>query len=281
MGDLPRITIVMPSLNQSRYIEESIQSILDQNYPNLEFLILDGGSTDGSQVIIKRYSNHLAYWHSRHDAGQTDALIQGFYRATGELMGWLNSDDILLPGALFHITQAYKSHPKGCLFAGDILLIDENSKIIRCLHTPRTTALFARYGYFAMAQPGSFFTRKAYEDVGGLHIEFNSIMDADLYFRMLNNHAQYVKINTWVSGFRLHPLSKTVLHNSKSKTEYELARQEYLPWIKPSRVGRYLYVCVQAANGNYARMLIESLSAHGTHWRKWCGKNHVVTRGEW
>lgn len=107
MNDWPCITIIMPSLNQSRYIEESIQSILDQNYPELELLILDGGSTDGSQEIIRRYSDHLAYWHSRPDKGQTDALIQVFSRATGELMGWLNSDDILLPEALFQIIQAY------------------------------------------------------------------------------------------------------------------------------------------------------------------------------
>jgi glycosyltransferase involved in cell wall biosynthesis len=281
MSDLPRITIVMPSLNQSGYIEESIQSILDQHYPNLELLILDGGSTDGSQEKIKSYSNHLVYWHSHRDAGQTDALIQGFSRATGELMGWLNSDDILLPGALFQVAQAFKSHPKGDIFTGNILIIDENGKIIRCLRTPLTATLYARYGYFAMAQPGSFFTRKEYEAVGGLHIELNSIMDADLYFRMLNNHAQYVKINAWLSGFRLHPLSKTVLQRSKSETEFELARHKYLPWVKPSRVGRYLYVCIQMLNGNYLRMIIDTYLARGMNWRKWWERNYVVQNEDW
>ncbi len=126
MSNLPRITIVMPSYNQSQYIEESIQSILDQDYPSLEFMILDGGSSDGSQEIIQRYARHLAFWQSQPDKGQTDALIQGFERATGDLLGWVNSDDVLLPGALQSIAQAYGSHPECGLFGGNIVTIDSS-----------------------------------------------------------------------------------------------------------------------------------------------------------
>ena len=96
MFKIPKISIVMPSYNQAEYIEESILSVLNQNYPNLELIVLDGGSTDGSEEIIKKYESKLSYWHSRKNKGQTDALIQGFKRATGDLLGWLNSDDILV-----------------------------------------------------------------------------------------------------------------------------------------------------------------------------------------
>ena len=92
----PRISIVMPSFNQGKYIEESIKSVLDQKYPNLEFMVLDGGSTDGSREIIERYADKLNYWHSQTDKGQTDAIVMGFKRATGDLLGYLGSDDVLL-----------------------------------------------------------------------------------------------------------------------------------------------------------------------------------------
>src|SRR3989339_415746 len=114
-SNYPRITVVMPSFNQARYIEESIQSVLDQMYPNLEFIILDGGSTDGSQEIIERYADRLTYWHSQPDKGQTDALIMGFDRSTGDLIGWVNSDDVLLPGCLHTIADAFVARPEcGC-----------------------------------------------------------------------------------------------------------------------------------------------------------------------
>jgi glycosyltransferase involved in cell wall biosynthesis len=281
MSDLPRITIVMPSFNQSRFIEEAIQSVLDQNYPNLEFMIFDGGSTDGSQEIIKLHSDHLTYWQSQSDAGQSDAIIQGFSRATGELMGWLNSDDILLPGALYHITEAQNFHPNAGLFGGNILWIDEYGNILRCRRPPSQAAFFARYGDFAIAQPGSFFRRKDYEAVGGLHSELKFTMDVDLYLRMLANQTQYVKVNDWVSGFRLQPFSKTSMERIKMDMEYEFVMQKYLPWVKSRRVGRIFYLGLQVINGNYIRLFLDNFFARGKHWREWCGRNHIVQSGDW
>ncbi len=141
----PRITVVMPSFNQARYIEESIQSILDQNYPNLEFMIFDGGSADGSQEIIERYADRLTYWHSQPDKGQTDVLIQGFDRATGDLLGWVNSDDVLLPGCLQTIAGAFVARPHCRLFGGNYVLIDAIGNIIRCTRHPANPVRFAKY----------------------------------------------------------------------------------------------------------------------------------------
>jgi glycosyltransferase involved in cell wall biosynthesis len=269
MNDLPRITIVMPSFNQSRFIEESIQSILDQYYPNLEFMILDGGSTDGSTEIIKSYTNHLSYWHSRRDSGQADALIQGFSRATGELIGWLNSDDILLPGALKQIAKTYQSHSEGGIFTGNILLIDEHGRIIRCKRLPSSAAWFVLNGSFSITQPGSFFTRKDYEAVGGLHSGLHYVMDADLFMRMIHNHTPYVKVEAWVAGFRYQPLSKTVLHSPEFELEHEYVRKEFFPWVKTRRIAGFLYKTYQFVNGNYARMFFETIFARGRHWQNW------------
>jgi len=274
--DLPRITIVMPSLNQSKFIEEAILSILEQNYPRLEFMILDGGSTDGSQEIIKRYSDHLAFWQSRGDAGQTDALIQGFSHATGELMGWLNSDDILLPGALNHIARAYISHPEGNIFGGNTLVIDELGDVLRCRRPPSETSRLAKYGW-SVVPPASFFTHKVYENVGGLHRDLHYIMDADLFLRMIHNNARFQEVNAWISGFRLQSLSKTVTKGSNFEKEFESIRERYLPWIKLTpKKGRGLYIWIQLFNGNYVKMFMETCSARGMNWKKWCEKNQVI-----
>jgi glycosyltransferase involved in cell wall biosynthesis len=265
----PRITIVMPSFNQASYIEESILSVLEQNYPNLEFMILDGGSTDGSQGIIKRYSDQLAYWHSRSDKGQTDALIHGFERATGNLLGWVNSDDVLLPGALSHIASAYTSNSESGLFGGNYVLIDEVGRVIRCKRHPANADWFARRGLFAVNQPGSFFKRTDYEAVGRLNADLDYVMDTDLYIRMLCNGTRYVYINAWLSGFRKHSMAKTVAQATKAHREFEFIQRQYSPQNRLHLGWQFSYMAWQLMNGNYFRMGIETLLYRGRHWRIW------------
>jgi glycosyltransferase involved in cell wall biosynthesis len=269
MSHLPRITIVMPSLNQSRYLEESIQSILAQNYPSLEFMILDGGSTDGSLEIIKRYSTRLTYWHSQSDKGQTDALIQGFKIATGDLLGWINSDDVLLPGALHSIAHAYIIKPEAGLFGGNFIIIDSTSRIIRCKRHASRAAVFARHGLFAIGQPGSFFKRQSYEAVGGLNQDFHYVMDADLYFRMLFNGISYAHVYSWLAGYRFHDMSKTIAEPDKLYGEFRSLQRRIWPQMKSNLVWRYLYMIWQVINLNYLRMGMETLLAHNRHWQEW------------
>ena len=111
-GSLPRITVVTPSFNQARYLDRTIRSVLDQGYPNLEYMVLDAGSTDGSLDIIKRYSDRLDYWRSGPDNGQSAAVNEGWQRASGEVMAWLNSDDFYLPGALDFVGNHFRVHPE-------------------------------------------------------------------------------------------------------------------------------------------------------------------------
>jgi glycosyltransferase involved in cell wall biosynthesis len=271
MDNLPRITIVMPSYNQSQYIEESILSILDQNYPNLEFMIYDGGSTDGSKEIIESYSQFLAYWRSQPDKGQTEVLIQGFNRAKGDLLGWVNSDDILFPGCLNSIAQVYNSHPEGGLFGGNFVLIDSAGQVIRYKRYPSSAAWFVKYGSYAICQPGSFFKRKDYLAVGGLHQDLIYTMDADLYVRMLLNGTRFFHTGTYLAGFRKHSTAKTVADARKAQEEIRIVRHNYWPTIinrtRTRIFGAIIYIAYQILSGNYLRMTIESLFAHGHRWR--------------
>lgn len=269
----PRISIIMPSLNQGKYIEEAIVSVLEQKYPNLELLILDGGSMDGTIDIIKRYSDYLAYWHSKPDKGQTDALIYGFQRTSGDLWGWLNCDDVLLPGVLERVAVLYMKNPKTEIFFGDYFLLDNYGKILECKRVPhRGISWFAQRGYWVFNSTGAFFSGKAYKRVGGLHLDLDYVMDADLFMRMLLTGAEYLHVGCYVSGFRRHDSAKTVKGIRNSRTEYYYAAERYWPQkVAASRKKRYwkiLYWLYQILNGNI-RMMLETRMHRGKHWEDW------------
>jgi glycosyltransferase involved in cell wall biosynthesis len=273
MNSLPKITLVMPSYNQAAFLETAISSVLEQNYSNLEFMIMDGGSSDGSLDIIQRYSKHFSYWKSQPDKGQADALKQGFARASGVFLGWLNSDDVLLPGALIRIVQAYQAHPEGSIFAGNILWIDQHDRIIRCKRHPPSADFFARHGIFIIAQPGSFFKRADYAAIGGVNSSLRYVMDADLYIRILAHGNQHVHLNAWQAAFRLQDISKTVSESVQFAEEFEQTRIQDWPTMKPSRIWKVLYKVWQTVNGNFIRMGFETMNARGKKWQDWVDKS--------
>ena len=266
----PRITVVMPSFNQVKYIEESIRSVLDQGYPNLEFIILDGGSTDGSQNVIERYANQLSYWNSQPDNGQSDALIRGFELSTGDLIGWVNSDDVLFRDCLQRVACAYHRQPDAGLFGGNYVLIDERSRIIRCKRHLENPEWFARLGLFLVNQPGSFFKREAYEAVGGLHRELHYVMDTDLYMRMMLNSTEFAYIDAYLAGFRIHSKAKSISQRSKMRDEEEIARKLF--WPKGNSqiriIGKLLYYSHQTLNGKFLYSIIDTWKTRGRRWDK-------------
>src|SRR5713226_256092 len=138
----PRISIVTPSYNQGQFIEETIRSVLLQGYPSAEYIVIDGGSRDASFKIIKRYEHYIDYWISEKDKGQSDALNRGFARATGEYLTWVNSDDILLPNALYLIAQSIRRAPDRKWLAGNLIWVDENSNVIHCSRLPKYSEIF-------------------------------------------------------------------------------------------------------------------------------------------
>jgi glycosyltransferase involved in cell wall biosynthesis len=269
--NFPRISIVMPSFNQGVFLEEAIRSILAQGYPDLEFMILDGGSTDNSRAIIEQYAPSLAYWRSEPDGGQSDAIAQGMARATGDLLGWVNSDDALLPGALEGIARAWRENPAGGLFGGNYILLDKSGCITRCKRHPANSGWFAQHGIFTFNPPGSFFKRQDYDAVGGLRTDLHYVMDNDLYLRMIAQGTRYIYLDRYLSVFRQHEGQKPTVFRQKAQAEMARWQRE----LQPARLRRYvrqrrwrwLFRWWQVVNGNYLRMFLDTARLRGRRWQ--------------
>ena len=203
------VSIVTPSFNQAPYLEDTIRSVLEQDYPNLEYIIVDGGSTDGSVDIIRRYVDRLAWWVSEADKGQTDALNKGFARARGEILAWLNSDDTYQPGAVAEAAAFLQSRPEVGLVYGDANFIDENGKLIGRFPAAQTDYRRLRRGYVHIPQQAAFFRAELWRKVAPLDPSFYFAMDYDLWVRLAAlAPIQYVP-RTW-ANFRLHTQGKTI-----------------------------------------------------------------------
>lgn len=204
-----KITIVTPSFNQAAYLEETIVSIHNQGYRDLEHIIIDGGSTDGSVDIIKKYAHHLAYWVSEPDKGQSEALNKGLRRATGDIITWINSDDILMPGALHCVANAFREYgPEVGLVYGSAILFEGNRELQTIYHTS-SPCPEAYIGGMIFAQPASFFHRSALEKVGLINEALHYGMDFDLFAR-LSLVTRFQQVPHLLAKYRLHYTSKTV-----------------------------------------------------------------------
>jgi glycosyltransferase involved in cell wall biosynthesis len=204
----PKFSIVTCSYQQGRYLDATLRSVLDQGYAGLEYIVIDGGSEDGSAEVIRAHEAALAYWVSEADRGQTDALIKGFNRASGEICGWLCSDDLLLPGALQRVADFFAAHPQVAAVYGDALWIDAAGGYIR----PKREMGFNRFVFLFdhnyIAQPSMFWRRDLYERVRGLDRDFNLAMDADLWERF-SRHTQIAHLPEYLSCMRYYPEQKT------------------------------------------------------------------------
>lgn len=209
MTNYPKISIVTPSFNQGRFIEKTILSVIEQDYPNLEYIIIDGGSTDESVEIIKKYEKHLAYWVSEPDRGQSHAINKGFELATGEIFGWLNSDDWYHDGALKAVSDAFASNPDAGAVVGSGDMVDENGESIRfkeAFDVSREELYNWHYNFFW--QPSCFFTRNAWEESGRLDENIHYAMDLDLWFR-ISSHFRFAKTSAFLSSSQQHTEAKT------------------------------------------------------------------------
>ena len=205
----PRITIITPSLNQGEFLEDTILSILNQNYPNMEYFIVDGGSTDNSVDIIKKYEHRINWWVSEPDRGQSHAINKGLERATGDIINWINSDDLLFPGALQRVASCYQRHyGKVHLMTGENARISETGEIIRVSSPSSLWAMSCRNLIFPIMQQSSFFTRNVLDLVGYLNEDLHAIMDAELYARILDRGGKFVRFKGLVGAIRNHPAAK-------------------------------------------------------------------------
>jgi glycosyltransferase involved in cell wall biosynthesis len=251
----PKISVITPSYNQGHFLEETIQSVLAQQYPNLEFIVVDGGSTDNSAEIIRRYAPHLAHWQSQPDRGQSDALNQGFRRATGDFVTWLNSDDLLLPGTLMAVARAAQRHPDTQWFAGNLLWIDPEGRIELCRKGEGWSDWLMNRGVLNLYGPTSFFRKKLLDVFGYLREDFHYTMDTELWWRLAFNKIRFRRLEQYCWAYRLHESSKMSGHHFQSS---QLADENHPSWLQKRREEaemERLYGC-SAAHTPAAQLLL-------------------------
>lgn len=217
----PRITIVTPSLNQGDFIEETILSVLDQDYPNLEYIIIDGGSTDQTLDIIKKYENRLTFWVSEKDKGQSDAINKGLGRASGNLFNWLNADDILEPDALRKVALEFATKDVDVIFGWCRHFSNKTKETLAIGRTSLHYNVEKTMAYYSMGQPSQYYKTEIIRELGGVDNALHYAMDMDLWFRYLAAHGRdKVKfVDDVLSHFRLHEHSKTNKDNLEFKRE--------------------------------------------------------------
>lgn len=216
MTEQPLVTIVTPSFNQAPFIEKTIRSVLEQDYPNIEYIIMDGGSADGSVEIIERYKDRLAYWESAKDKGQTDAINKGFSHARGEILAWLNSDDILYPHAVREAVEYLASHPECGLVYGNCDFIDAQGKVIGHFNAKQTDYRKLTQGYVHIPQQASFWRADLWKQVGPLDDSIYFAMDYDLWLRLAKvSEIKYLAGKAPWAAFRLHADAKTIAEDDR------------------------------------------------------------------
>jgi glycosyltransferase involved in cell wall biosynthesis len=203
----PKISIVTPSYNQAEFLERTILSILNQNYPNLEYIVIDGGSTDGSVNIIKKYEKYLTYWVTEKDKGQSDAINKGFRKSTGEILAWLNSDDTYLPNALRLVADFFKQRTDVDMLYGRSHITDRDDEIFQEAKAMPFNLLDYTYGLFTIPQQATFWRREIFFKVGMLNVENRTCMDSELWVHFAKNKANIIHVNSLLANFRLHQQS--------------------------------------------------------------------------
>ncbi|MFH1777637.1 MAG: glycosyltransferase family 2 protein [Candidatus Omnitrophota bacterium] len=221
-----KISVITPSYNQARFLETTILSVLNQNYAELEYIIIDGGSDDRSIEIIKKYEKHLSYWVSEKDNGQSEAINKGFKRATGDIVGWINSDDFYAPGCFEKVVAAFEKDDTIGIIYGDNNVIDENGNFIRRYAVSNISLDRLLHGNPNVVQPGSFYKKSFLERTGLLDESLRYVMDYELWLRLLEM-SQACHIPENLASFRWHRGSKTINHRVNFCYETLSVRKKY------------------------------------------------------
>lgn len=216
---LPLVSIITPSFNQASFLEETITSVLTQDYPRIEYIIMDGGSTDDSVAVIQKYADRLAYWESVKDKGQTDAINKGFNRASGDILAWINSDDTYNPTAVGEAVKFLIEHPEIAMVYADCDFINEHGEVIGKFASRQTDYAKLRSGYVHIPQQTMFFRSTYWKRLGPLDPSFYFAMDYDLWVRIAKQAPiQYLPGKTW-ANFRIHTSSKTNVNDERGWKE--------------------------------------------------------------
>ena len=264
-----KLSIITPSFNQGRFLEETILSVLNQGYEPLEYIIIDGGSTDESVSIIRRYEDKLAHWQSEKDRGQVHAINKGLERATGDILAFLNSDDVYLPGTFNAVMTHFAENPQSKWVCGDTIMFGEGHET-RLIHAvvPRSAAHCLSWAYRA-PQPGHFWRTELVRS--GFEERWNYDFDHDMYVRLLlaGHKCEYIPLP--MAAYRLHEVSKTIAEGHRQLEEFDRIAEFYEPqlqgvdqrWCKATRFLRLSYAASEAGRkGEAASWLMRAFATH-------------------
>jgi glycosyltransferase involved in cell wall biosynthesis len=222
----PLVSIVTPSYNQASFLETTIRSVLEQDYPSLEYFVMDGGSTDGSVELIRKYADRLSGWVSEKDRGQGDAINKGLIGAKGQIVAWLNSDDYYLPKAISSAVKVFEQNPDAALVYGDMQAVDQNGQTLNVLRYSQYS-LEDLLCFQIIGQPAVFFRKEAYEQAGGLDVSFHYMLDHLLWIRIARESKIVYVPQTWAAA-RFHPQAK----NRNLAVEFPKEAFRILDWTK-------------------------------------------------
>jgi glycosyltransferase involved in cell wall biosynthesis len=246
----PLVTIVTPSFNQADFLEETIRSVLFQGYPNLEYIIMDGGSQDDSVEIIKKYSHWLSYWTSKPDEGQSDAINSGFQRARGEYIAWLNSDDLFLPGAIQSIVLALHQNPQAGMAFGQTEVIDSMGHKLGIFEPVKYSFQNLLCMKIILPQQAAFFRRSVLERIGYLQKDLHYAMDVELFIRIGASYP-ILPVSTTSGQFRLSDINKGVISKTNWCPEFIKIIDEF--FISDTLSQKYGHLRKAAYAGAYYR----------------------------
>jgi glycosyltransferase involved in cell wall biosynthesis len=215
----PLVSIITPSFNQAQYLEDTMQSVLRQDYDPIEYILIDGGSTDGSLEIIKKYENRLAYWASEPDEGQVDAINKGLRMARGEIVAWINSDDLYMAGAVRAAVQSLQKNPEVGMVYGDGIMVNAEGRLLD-RHTYRTYSVLDLLCFEVLLQPTVFMRREILQEAGYLNADYDLILDHDLWVRIASQ-SPILHIPDFWAVERTHVGAKTIAQASTFVKEAE------------------------------------------------------------
>lgn len=238
-SEIPLVSIVTPSYNQAMYLEDTLSSVIYQDYPRIEYIVIDGGSTDGSQEIIHRYTDRLAYWMSESDRGQADAINKGLRRTTGDIVAWLNSDDLYMAGAVGEAVEALEANPQAGMVYADGLMVDAEGRLLD-KHRYRGYNVLDLFCWNVLLQPTVFMRRSALEAVGLLGEEYHLVLDHELWIRIAVQFP-IVHVPSFWAVERSHADAKTVVQAADWVEEAERflaqaeASEQFAPLLRSRR----------------------------------------------
>jgi glycosyltransferase involved in cell wall biosynthesis len=242
-SNLPKVSIITPSYNQGRFLEASILSVLEQGYPNIEYIVVDGGSKDESVEIIQKYQDRFAWWVSEKDKGHADALNKGFSRATGEILAWLNSDDIYFPGAVSEAVAALMDHPKVGMVYGDADLIDDSGAPAGQFAAKQTSYRQMLRGSVHIPQATTFFRTEIWRHAGPLDLTLFFSFDYDLWVKIARVSEILYVPRRWAK-FRIHEAGKTIVNDDRCYPDMLRVHQRevggWLSWLRLRAITRRL-----------------------------------------